>query len=58
MILGEFVAQFMYTALLMPNGNILKITSAPFDQSLVKSDKTLTDDSLKSLISESLKATS
>ena len=53
---GEFVAQFLFTALLMPNGNILQITKAPFDQSTVKSDKSIQNAELKSLITSSTKA--
>jgi curved DNA binding protein len=53
---GEFVAQFLFTALLMPNGNILKITQFPFDQSLIKSDKQLQSADLKSLVTASTKA--
>jgi curved DNA binding protein len=53
---GEFVAQFLFTALLMPSGSILKITNPPFDQSLVKSDKSLQSVELKQLVTGSLKA--
>jgi len=53
---GEFVAQFLTTVLLMPNGNIIKLTQTPWDQQLVQSDKTVKDEQLKALIARSLKA--
>ncbi|KAJ3161428.1 Proliferation-associated protein 2G4 [Geranomyces michiganensis] len=48
------VAHFMYTVLLMPNGP-LKITSFPWDQELVKSDKEVKDGGLKELLKQSVK---
>lgn len=54
---GAVVAQFLFTALLMPNGNILKVTQFPFQQELVKSDKQVTDEALKAILASSTKAT-
>ncbi|KAI8920176.1 hypothetical protein PhCBS80983_g05479 [Powellomyces hirtus] len=48
------VAHFMYTVLLMPNGP-LKITSFPWDQELVKSDKEVRDEKVKELLKQSVK---
>ncbi|KAJ3014688.1 Proliferation-associated protein 2G4 [Thoreauomyces humboldtii] len=48
------VAHFMYTVLLMPNGP-LKITSFPWDQELVKSDKEVKDEPIKELLKQSVK---
>ncbi|KAJ3157063.1 Proliferation-associated protein 2G4 [Geranomyces variabilis] len=48
------VAHFMYTVLLMPNGP-LKITSFPWDQELVKSDKEVKDGGIKDLLKQSVK---
>lgn len=45
-ILGEFVAQFKFTVLLMPNGP-LKITGLPVDLSLYPTDKSVEDKELK-----------
>jgi hypothetical protein len=39
---GEYVAQFKFTVLLMPNGPD-KITGLPFDPSTCETDKTITD---------------
>ena len=44
--LGEYVAQFKFTVLLMPNGP-LRITGGPFDQDLVNSSLSLDDPDLK-----------
>ncbi|XP_065888176.1 proliferation-associated protein 2G4-like [Dysidea avara] len=51
---GEFVAQFKFTVLLMPNGP-LRITSGPFDPDTVKSSVQLEDPELKALLSSSTK---
>lgn len=50
---GEFVAHFRYTVLLMANGP-LRITSGPFDQEVIKSDKSLQDEELKKLLATSV----
>nr|XP_054756169.1 proliferation-associated protein 2G4-like [Lytechinus pictus] len=50
---GEFVAQFKFTVLLMPNGP-LKITGIPVDLSLYPSDKTIEDKELKELLNTSV----
>jgi len=43
---GEFVAQFKYTMIMMPNGP-LKLTGLPFDSNLYKTDKSVQDEELK-----------
>lgn len=53
---GEFVAQFLFTALLMPSGNILRITNPQFDQTLYKSEKSIQSAELKALVTASTKA--
>ena len=45
-ISGEFVAQFKFTVLLMPNGP-LKITGLPFDKELYESEYDIKDEDLK-----------
>lgn len=49
---GEFVAQYKFTVLLMPNGP-LKITGLPFESELYESDKSLEDEELKTLLATS-----
>ncbi|GAB1609269.1 proliferation-associated protein 2G4-like [Argonauta hians] len=49
---GEFVAQFKFTIILMPNGP-LKITTPPFDSSIYDSEYSVTDDNLKGLLASS-----
>lgn len=41
-VVGEFVAQFKYTMVLMPNGP-LKLTGMPFEKELYQTDKTVED---------------
>ena len=48
---GEFVAQFKFTVLLKPSGQ-LRITGLPFDTSLCQSDKQLEDSEVKELITQ------
>ena len=43
---GEYVAQFKFTIILMPNGP-LKITSPPFENSIYQSEYSVTDEKLK-----------
>jgi curved DNA binding protein len=43
---GEFVAQFKFTLLLMPNGP-MKITGLPFDETLYESEHRIEDETLK-----------
>ncbi|XP_070570381.1 proliferation-associated protein 2G4-like [Ptychodera flava] len=50
---GEFVAQFKFTVLLMPNGP-LRITESPFDPELFQSEHTVEDPQLKALLSRSV----
>ncbi|XP_071485577.1 proliferation-associated protein 2G4-like [Diadema antillarum] len=50
---GEFVAQFKFTVLLMPNGP-LKITGLPVDLGLYQSDKSVEDKDLKELLNSSV----
>merc|ERR1712045_846199 len=49
---GSHVAQFKFTVLLMPNGPH-KITGLPFDESLVKSDKSVEDGEIVKLLKTS-----
>jgi len=52
---GSYVAQYKFTVLLMPNGPH-KITGLPFDESLVKSDKSLEDAEILKLLKTSASA--
>merc|ERR1712083_364627 len=49
---GCHVAQYKFTVLLMPNGPH-KITGLPFDESLVKSDKSVQDGEIVKLLKTS-----
>ncbi|KAM7079854.1 LOW QUALITY PROTEIN: proliferation-associated protein 2G4 [Ciconia maguari] len=49
---GEFVAQFKFTVLLMPNGP-MRITSGPFEPELYKSELEVQDEELKALLQSS-----
>ncbi|XP_031465188.1 proliferation-associated protein 2G4 [Phasianus colchicus] len=49
---GEFVAQFKFTVLLMPNGP-MRITSGPFEPELYKSEFEVQDGELKALLQSS-----
>jgi len=49
---GEFVAQFKFTMVLMPNGP-LKVTGLPFESELYESEYTVDDEELKALLAES-----
>jgi len=49
---GEFVAQFKFTLLLMPNGP-MKITGLPIDDTLFNSEHTIEDEEMKALLSAS-----
>jgi curved DNA binding protein len=50
---GEFVAQFKFVVLLMPNGP-MKITGLPFDEEFYKSDLTVEDEEMKALLAASV----
>ena len=43
---GEFVAEFKFTVLLMPN-NTMKITGLPLDLELYQSENSITDEAIK-----------
>ena len=45
-IAGEFIAQFKFTLLLMPNGP-MKITGLSVDESLFESENSVTDEEMK-----------
>jgi len=45
-VAGEFVAQFKFTLLLMPNGP-MKITGLTFDETLYESENSVTDEEMK-----------
>ena len=49
---GEFVAEFKFTVLLMPNGQ-MKITGLPFDLDLYESEYKITDSDIKQLLNSS-----
>lgn len=49
---GTHVAQYKFTVLLMPNGPH-KITGLPFDESLCKSEKSITDEEILKLLKTS-----
>lgn len=49
---GEFVAQYKFTVLLMPNGPH-KITGLPFEPELYQSEYSITDPDLKSILNSS-----
>ncbi|EPY82330.1 hypothetical protein CB1_000661020 [Camelus ferus] len=46
---GQFVAQFKFTVLLMPNGP-MRVTSGPFEPDLYKSEMEVQDEELKALL--------
>lgn len=50
---SEFVAEFKFTVLLMPN-NTMKITGLPLDLELYQSENSITDEAIKNLLSLSL----
>jgi len=50
---GEFVSEFKYTVLLMPNST-MKITGLPIDLEAYETDNTITDDVIKNLLAMSL----
>ncbi|KAL4711726.1 hypothetical protein ACJJTC_003493 [Scirpophaga incertulas] len=52
---GEIVAQFKFTALLLPSGTH-RITGIPFEKSQCKSDRSIKDPELNSLLNSSAKA--
>merc|ERR1739844_213743 len=49
---GAYVAQYKFTVLLMPNGPH-KITGLPFDEALIKSEKTIEDAEIQKLLKTS-----
>ena len=53
LISGEFVAQFKFTVLLMPNGP-MRITGLPFESDLYESEHSIQDEELKVKISQHL----
>lgn len=53
---SEFVAQFKFTAVLMPNG-LMKITGLPFDASLYKSEFKVKDAEVKEIMAQPVKST-
>lgn len=52
MSLGEYVAHYKFTVLLMPNGPH-KITGLPFEPELYQSEYSVTDPKIKSLLNSS-----
>merc|ERR1712240_545503 len=51
---GTYVAQFKFTVLLMPNGP-QKITGLPFDAALYKSEKSVEDQEIQTLLKQAAK---
>ncbi|XP_031550715.1 proliferation-associated protein 2G4-like [Actinia tenebrosa] len=49
---GEYVAQFKFTLLLMPNGNI-RITQGPYDPDLIQSEHSIEDEKIKEILAQS-----
>ncbi|XP_032231558.1 proliferation-associated protein 2G4 isoform X2 [Nematostella vectensis] len=49
---GEFVAQFKFTMLLMPNGNI-RITQGPFEPDMIQSEHCIEDETIKEILAQS-----
>lgn len=49
---GEFVAEFKYTVLIMPNGTT-KITGLPIDLEMFETENKITDESINALLSKS-----
>jgi curved DNA binding protein len=52
---GEYVAQFKFTVLLMPNGP-LKITGLPFDEATVKSEHSIQDVEIQTLLKSEVRS--
>jgi len=52
---GEYVAEFKFTALLMPNGT-MKITGLPLDIENYQSENQILDENIKNLLALSLAA--
>lgn len=52
---NEFVAQFKFTAVLMPNG-LMKTTGLPFDSSVYKSDFKTKDAEVKEVLIQPVKS--
>lgn len=52
---GEFIAEFKYTVLVMPNG-VLKITGLPIEFENFTSEHSITDESVKALLATGLKS--
>lgn len=50
---GEFVAEFKFTVLIMPN-NTMKITGLPIDMDCYQTDNSITDEATKALLNMSL----
>lgn len=50
---GEFVAEFKFTVLLMPNST-MKITGLPLDLEAYQTENSITDETLKNLLALSL----
>lgn len=49
---GEFVAQFKFTVLLMPNGPI-RITQGPFDSEIIDCENSIKDEKIKTILATS-----
>lgn len=49
---GEYVAQFKFTLLLMPNGGC-RITEGPFDPEVIQSEYSIQDEEIKALLATS-----
>lgn len=49
---GEYVAQFKFTLLLMPNGPS-RITEGPFDPEIIQSEYSIQDEEIKEILATS-----
>jgi hypothetical protein len=54
-IVGEYVAQFLYTVAVLPNGPIKLTGPAGLDTDVYKSDKTIEDEQLRALLASGLR---
>ncbi|KAJ7340082.1 Proliferation-associated protein 2G4 [Desmophyllum pertusum] len=50
---SEFVAQFKFTLLLMPNGPAIRITQGPFDPEIIQSEYSIQDEDIKAILATS-----
>lgn len=51
------VAQFLFTVLLMPNGTVQKVSGLPLDESIIKSEKIVSDEEILEILKSPIKET-